>query len=306
MTRTLVALASSVVFAVAVSAQTIDAKLSGLDGTDAAEYFALAEALHRSVPKDSNAAERAVRLYVLAYEIARERSRGGPGRAAEGFSIPASACLAIADLEPSEQRRRWLRALAERLDGRYARPPWNEPVDAPEERRARLRLAEAVGHVLAGRSRTALNRLDEPAVALAAARFAAALDSSSTPASYERLLQLAEEFRSPPCNGNRFEQTGRGNLRNTQLCPETRGDPGPSITLGERVDYLRFESLVLDATPRSWVGELATGVPPPLLDPDPDELAPTYGIDPAERLYRGGIWTRGSQPAADPPREPDP
>lgn len=260
-------------------------RLKSLTPDDPTGYFLLAEEVVGEPEPSESDVELARRLLVLSFELSE---------AGTSTSLPVrgAACLALASLEPSDARRRWLRALAERVDARYQAPAWRQHAAAADALGARAMLAEAVGEVRAGRGRFAIETMEEPEIARVLEQTGPILNGFGGGASVERLLALARAYDTPECGGRRAIPEGGPARRRFILCPENEGNPGPQLTTAEYLAYLRFEALLLEAEPDSWAAELTGGGRAPLRDPEPDELAPLFGVDPSRSLWRDGGWVR--------------
>lgn len=257
-------------------------RLGALEPAEPEGYLRLGEDIAAlSEDGDTRMRDIARRLFVLAFVHGDDDS---------DVPVRPAACYALAALEDSSDRRRWLRALAERVDTRYAAPAWRDRERGSGSIEDRVALAEAVGQVRAGRGRSAMDVMDRPEIAGLLERVAPVLDSAGGGASVRRLRTLAQRFDVPECGGRRAIPEGPPSRRNYVLCPENEGNPGPTLQREELVAYLRFEAVLLESSPDSWAVELAAGDRPPLRDPEPEELAPLYGVDPARSLWRDGRW----------------
>jgi len=266
-------------------------RLESLSPTDPMGYFLLAEDISGNA-KDVGEILLARRLFVLSFVLA-EKYQSHP-EAAE-FPIRASACLALANLETSEDRKRWLRALAGRIDRRYAEQRW-DAADAPDQAdESAFLLAEAVGLMLSGDGSLARDRLDDPRVHALLEQTRDILDRPGNEASSAAILREAQIWPCPECGNARGvpDRSEGGQVR--RLCSTCRGNPGPVISREAHIDYLGYQSLLLHGTQKSWAAELAVGLGRPILDPEPSEIAPTMGVDPTKVYYRAGNWLDQSE-----------
>ncbi len=266
-------------------------RLESLSPTDPIGYILLAEDVSGSA-KDVGEILLARRLFVLAFVLAEK----DPSQAeAAEFPIRASACLALADLETSEDRKRWLRALAGRIDRRYAGQRW-DAADAPHQAdESAFLLAEAVGLMLSGDGSLARERLDDPRVLALLEQTRDILDRPGNEASSAAILREAQIWPCPECGNARGvpDRSEGGQVR--RLCSTCRGNPGPVISREALIAYLGYQSLLLHGTQKSWAAELAVGLGRPILDPEPSEIAPTMGVDPTKVYYRAGKWLDQSE-----------
>lgn len=246
-------------------------------------YFLLAEELIAEPDPARSDINLARQLLVLAFA---HSSSGG----ASAYPIRGSACLALASIETSPDRQRWLRALAQRVDARYEIPAWKKQSESSTDSVPRAIFAEAIGEIRAGRGRFALQSLEQPEVDQVVESTAASLASFGAGASLSRLRELAERYETPGCGGRRAIPEGAGARRRYVLCPENDGNPGPRLSTAEYLAYVRFEAVLLSAEPDSWAAELGSGDRAPLRDPEPEELAPLYGVDPGASIWRDGRW----------------
>lgn len=261
-------------------------RLEALSPTDPAGYFLLAEEIAgeaRGV-EDTRLAQH---LYVLALVL--DQKRGSPDPKA-AFPIAASACLGLADLDLSKDRKRWLYALAGRLDSRYAQRRWDGEPSADQPGEAALLLSEAIGLTLSGDGSLARQRLDDPRVRALLEQTRDLLDRPGGHASSAAFQREALVWPCPECANARSVPDRALGGQSQRFCSTCRGNPGPVISHEALVDYLRYQSLLLRGTQKSWSATLAVGLGRPLLDPEPSEVAPALGVDPARVHYRGGRW----------------
>jgi len=261
-------------------------RLEALSPTDPLGYFLLAEEV-AGESKGIEDVRLAQRLYVLALVLDQRRPSRDPGAP---FPIAASACLGLADLEPSKDRKRWLLALAGRLDSRYAERRWDGEPSADQPTEAALLLSEAIGLVLSGDGSLARQRLDDPRVRTLLEQTRDLLDRTGSQASSAAFQREALVWPCPECGNARVVPDRAQGGQAVRFCSTCRGNPGPVISREALVDYLRYQSLLLRGTQKSWSATLAVGLGRPLLDPEPSEVAPALGVDPARVHNRGGRW----------------
>ncbi|HED54512.1 MAG TPA: hypothetical protein ENJ00_09990 [Phycisphaerales bacterium] len=281
----------AVIFASAVPAQPATLRfadrLERLAPDDPLAYFELAEDV-TDVAGGIEDTRLAQRLYVLALSLSLDNPRAD--REA-GFPIAASSCLGLAALERSDDRQRWLRALAGRLDARYAIRRWDVPERSDQNHEVPLLAAEAIGLVLSGDGALARDRLDDPRVAALLDRTRDVLDRPGTKASLTALMQEAQIWPCPECGNVRAVPDRNEGGRARRLCSTCRGNPGPVLDDQSFAAYISYQSVLLQGVQHSWSAELAVGGGKPLIDPEPEEVAPAYEIDPAKVYFRFGQWT---------------
>jgi len=261
-------------------------RLEALAPADPAGYYLLAEDIASSAQKNEDVI-LARRLFVLAFVLAE---RGTTQDNPAAFPIRASACIALAHLETSEDRKRWLRALAGRIDRRYAGPRWDAADGSTQADETTLLLAEAVGLMLSGDGSLARERLDDPRVIALLDQTRDILDRPGNEASSAAIKREVQIWPCPECGNARGvpDRSEGGQVR--RLCSTCRGNPGPVISRAAHISYLGYQSLLLQGTQKSWAAELAVGLGRPILDPEPSEIAPNMGVDPTKVYFRTGRW----------------
>lgn len=264
--------------------------LEALTPATPAAYFELGE---RIADRRLSAVELelARTLFVLAHELDRRSPKP------DGWA--AASLLALADLEPLARDRRWLIALAEQADPAPGRAPVRDAKPPPLE--PAFLAATVLGLVRSGDGRAALRLLERPDVR----RLLVSYERLLSPLGYAGgLAQLEAEARRWPCSscGNtRFIRVAQpGGRVDTRLCPLCKGNPGPAISPEHAAAQWRFESRLLRGIHRSWSAQVIADAGVPLRDPDPDELAAVYRVDPAAVFFRQGRWT--ADPDAPPPQ----
>jgi len=265
-------------------------RLGRLTPSDPIGYFELAEEV-TDVAGGIEDTMLARRLYVLSLTLSLTRPEAD--RKA-GFPIAASSCLGLAALERSDERRRWLQALAGRLDARYAVRRWDVPATQDQSTEVPLLAAEAVGLVLSGDGTLARDRLEDPRVHALLDRTRDVLDRPDTKASLTALEQEAQIWPCPECGNARAVPDRNAGGRARRLCSTCRGNPGPVLEDQTFAAYIAYQSVLLQGVQRSWSAELAVGGGKPLIDPEPGEVAPVFEIDPSEVYFRFGRWSSTS------------
>ena len=265
-------------------------QLESLAPSDPKGYFLLAEDI-AGQSRGVEDVQLARRLYVLAFVLAQKGRAIDPDNP-EGsdFPIAASACLGLADLESTEDRKRWLWALAGRLDERYAARRWDSSNQSDTPNEAALLLSEAIGLALSGDGSLARERFDDPRVITLLEQTRDLLDRPGNEASSSAIRRDAEVWPCPECGNARGvpDRSEGGQVR--RLCSTCRGNPGPVISRDAFVAYLAYQSALLHGTQKSWSAELVVGRGRTLLDPEPSEVAPSMGVDPTKVHYRDGKW----------------
>lgn len=263
----------------------LESKLEALSPGDPAAYFRLAEDVADQA-RDVESVQLARRLYVLAFMLADQSQSDTDAE----FPIAASACVGLAALERTEDRKRWLLSLAGRLDERYAKRRWDTMSDDEQASEAALLLSEAIGLVLSGDGSLARERFDDPRVTKLLEETRDILNRPGSGASSTGIQREAEIWPCPECGNARGvpDRSEGGQVR--RFCSTCRGNPGPVITRETLVAYLSYQSLLLHGTQRSWSAELAVNQGRPLLDPQPSEVPVNMGVNPTKVHYRDGQW----------------
>ena len=264
----------------------LDQRLASLMPSDPMAYFELAEEL--AIEADDIAATQlAQHLYVLSFELART---GGNNR------LAASACLGLAELSRLDRERRWLLALAGIVDpargNRVGRGRSADGATLPTfDAATGLRAAEVLGEVRAGNGRQASELLESDATRRVLERYSVLLGRPGGGSSMNRIESHARDWPDNRCFGQRVvKERSTGQEVVIDRCPHCGGNPGPDLSIVELVGHLRFESHLLNGVQRSWSAQLWADGGAPLRDPEPDDLAPAFRIDPAKAEYRGGEW----------------
>lgn len=270
--------------------ESYESRLESLTPSNPIAYFRLAEEVASS-GGTADEQQLARRLYAIAFALTSDESSIKDSE----FPIAASACLGLADLERSTSRKRWLLALAGRIDPRYATRSWDASEQANPSNEAALLLAEAIGLSLSGDGSLARERFDDPRVAALLEETRGILDRPGTGASSTLIKREAQIWPCPECGNARAvpDRSEGGQVR--RLCSTCRGNPGPVISRDTFVAYLAYQAVILHGTQRSWSADLAVNQGQPLLDPQPEEVAVYVGIDPTKVYYRKGRWLDWSE-----------
>jgi hypothetical protein len=245
-------------------------------------YFRLGEEVvaRASQPADVRLARE---LFVLAYELDR-RTGGRSG-------LMGASCIALADIAPLRQDRRWLLAMARSTDARYT------PAGVATGRHAAATLAPgaasaatALGQTRSGDGAAARQALANPDVLEVLRGYDAALAGGGR-GGVERILRMAEAWPCPECRNARVIKLPGSNPARYRVCGTCEGNPGPKLSREELLTLLRVESWILDGEQKTWAAQIAADEGAPLHDPEPAELAPVLGVDASKVYWRGGGWS---------------
>lgn len=270
-------------------------RLRALKPSDPEAYFKLAEEVSDK-GDDAGTRRLATRLFVLAYEL--DRQRGGVP------TLAASSCLGLIPVASAERDRRWLSAIARLLDSRHASLRWIDQERPTEPESAYYKAATVLGNIRAGRGDSARMLLQDPQVLGVLERFDRTMVRLGVK-SFSELQRAAEHWPCKECGNERFIKRGnRG--QDIRLCPICNGSPGPALDISGLLSHLRMESLLLQGSQRSWAAQLSVDNGAPLIDPDPDAVAETFNIDPTLVLYRDGKWVADPNAPAKPKKQPKP
>lgn len=261
-------------------------RLEALAPSNPLGYFLLAEEIANVARRNEDVA-LARRLYVLSIVLSKDKPQ--VDRSA-GFPVSASASIGLASLETIESRRRWLIALAGRLDERYAARRWDVPESESGSDTAGFLLSEAIGLTLSGDGSLARERFEDPRVIALLETTRDGLNGPTSKASATAIRREAEVWPCPECANVRIvaDRSEGGSAR--RICSTCRGNPGPVVDKQTFIDYLAFQSALLKGVQNSWSAELAVGGLAPLRDPDVSEIAPTMNVDPDLVYYRNRQW----------------
>ncbi|MBL0927773.1 MAG: hypothetical protein IBJ11_08990 [Phycisphaerales bacterium] len=264
-------------------------RLAALRPSEPMGYFNLAEEV--AYEYTAEPPRRLARtLYILAFETDRRlrETAAAPSHPALG----PSAALALADLSPDADERRWLRSLAHAMGGPADTPPPPATSQAPRD------LALALNRFRAGDARGVREQL------LRQGRPGAGRDlllASGLPAADvdELIAEIAASAPGaacPRCRNERFVRGKPGDAEAIELCPVCKGNPGPGLRADRLASTLRAEGLLIGLRPQSWAAQTFLDGGRPLRDADPDDLAAAFGVDPLATVWKPGAgdWTTGS------------
>ncbi|MBL9030863.1 MAG: hypothetical protein JNM80_04050 [Phycisphaerae bacterium] len=226
----------------------------------------------------------AQRLYVLAFEL--DRVKGRPG------AVAASAVVGLADpvLEPVASRRTWLLAIAGGISAQYAAADWNLAAEGVPSDEVAYRAATLLGRLRAGEGRDARKMMEDPQVAAVLRRYERAIGTTGMTGALTRLDRYMQNWPCKECRNDRFVLRVSDRGAEVRLCPTCRGNPGPVLSEEELIGQLRFEDSLLSGIHDSWAAQTTVDQAAPLRDPDPEAVAPAYGVDAREAWYRKGKW----------------
>jgi hypothetical protein len=283
--------------------ETLRPRLEALTPANPEGYYLLGEEVADQAT-DPESRQLAEQLYVLAFDLSAGRDR--PGHAA----LQASVCVALADLVKVDHDRRWLIALARTLDPRRVPPEWLARQAPATTDSAAYQVATVMGLVRSGDGGTARQLLQRPEVKAAFEAYDRLMVNIGITGGASGIIREADRWPCPECQNERIIKKG-----NTEphLCSRCQGDPGPALSGAEFIAQLRFESLILQGSQRSWAAQVASDSGAPLMDPDAGGLAAAFDVDPTLSLFRGGRWVidpnapprpKPALPAPPPPKPP--
>ncbi len=283
----------------------IDERLAALSPERPIDYFLLAEEVAAEV-QDRDGRDLARRLYVLAFELDR--------KSAKPANLGPSVCLGLVPLAGPQGEKRWLRALALRLQPAPAAAEGaGTPAPRPEAKevssQVALQLATALGYVRSGEGGRARRLLARAGVREVLESYEEVLAGRGEVNPIQRIERYIDQW-SPSCKecgGRHVISRGTGSSQSTILCPTCGGLPGPKLTEAELLGHLRMESALLRGIHRLWSAQLLADDAQPLRDPEPDDLSLTYRIDTDASVYRNGKWVKPeTRPGETKPSEAKP
>jgi hypothetical protein len=266
----------------AVIPSEVSGKLAKLRPEEPEGYYLLAEELADGAEEDPQKVLPRT-LFVLAFELDRKRPQGGP--------LAASSAIGLAKIERLERDRRWLAALAGTIDRRYASQDWNVAAAPSLSDELALKAATVLGLARAGEGREARRILDQPGVLDVLKRYERAIGTTGETGALSRLDKYIQQWPCSECGNERVVRRMGDRGPELRLCPICRGNPGPVMGDEEFLAQLRFEAALLSGIQRSWAAQIIVDQGAPLRDPDPEQLAPYYGVDPARPYWRNGAWS---------------
>lgn len=268
-----------------------EARLAALTPDDPRGYFELGEEV-ADTATTVREVSLARTLYVLTFEL---------DRAAQNKQrLAGPACVALAALPGMSRERSWLLAMAGTVDRRYAMLASGESGADPERSlspQTALDASTLLGYYRAGYSSAAERLLEKPEVRHALDVYERMLRPFGVRGEVDRIERELALWPCRECRNERFVRYGNSTPPEYRRCPACKGHPGPTLSTDEVVAQLRFESRVLRGIHTSWAAQLVVDENAPLRDPDPQELAPTFDVDPAKCVWRKGAWT--AKPASE-------
>ena len=291
--------ASSPAWLVDLSARISDleSRMRSLDPVDEASAnraeraFLLAEDV-ASVTRSPEGMDLARTLYLHAYAWA-----GVPGATGSVPSdrLRAAAVLGMVELETVASTRRWLTGIARALDASLQTRDWTRPVQATRVDPARYDAARVLGLVRAGRGDSAASLLNLATVRDILAREGSIVYGLS--GSGNLLGTLDREAAIWPCTRCRNARIVRlDESQNVVVCPACLGNPGPELSLSERIGWLSLESRLLERSQLSWAAQLAADLGEPLREPDADSLLARMKYNPAATQWTGRAFEVPTDP----------
>lgn len=269
-------------------------RLEGLNPNRPIDYFLLAEEISDSRPTGPML-QIARDLCVLAFTLWRSDA----AHRQSDPTLGASALLLLAWLAGDPGQERWLIALAAGFDPQgLVRTPALSAVGAAaatDPGAVVLDLIEALELLRGGDGRRALRLLNKPEVFGLLLKHERLLSPAGLTGEADRLKRLAGEW--PVCQECRNRRAVKGS-EGIRLCPTCAGDPGPPLSAIDVYYQLRLEAVLLEGSQSSWVAQTLVDQGRPLRDLDPEEIAPTFGVDPGKPVWRKLTWTgdRNSPP----------
>lgn len=260
-------------------------RLEQLSPSDPMGYLLLGEDVmaRAESPEDFTLART---LLVLAFELDRQIT--------DGRQVGGSALLALADLSPVENERRWLRATARRIDPRYTPPAWLKSREGAVDPAVGYAAATALGLIRKGDGIGARQLLASPDVVAAIRRYDPVLAATGI-AGVSALVREADRWPCPECLNNRAVRSSGGAPGEMRICSTCRGDPGMVLNQDQLLAVLRVEASLLGDNPRRGA-VLSIDSFSPFIDPDPAEIPRWFRVDAARTLWRGGSWIAPGAP----------
>lgn len=273
-------------------------RLEALRPSDPEGYFTLAEEVADAAPGDLASRQIAARLYIIAMNLDLVRNPTRP-------ALAASACIALADLDPNAAESTWLLALAQRLDPRQSRPQWLTPPASAAPDSVQFRIATAIGMIRTGDGIQAKRILSDRAVEPSFRALDRLLRRTST-LSVRDLLREASRWPCPECANQRVVRRPGVAPPEYRVCATCGGTPGPDLSTPQLIEHLRIESYLLDVGQRSWGAQTLVDGGVPIVDPEPDSVAKAFAVNPRQTLFRNGEWVAPAGDAPPSPRAPTP
>lgn len=257
-------------------------RLEALSPADPEGYYLLGEEIAADAT-DPVLRRLSEQLFVLAFVLDREQ----PGR----DTLAASSCVALAGKAGGDQRRRWLLAVARKLDSRQGGAPWLQQSGVTTQDSAAYQVATLLGYIRAGQGAQARQMLSRPEIRTAIQTYDRMLTMAGISATLTGLERQAVSWPCPECSNQRVVRKPGGVPNEYRVCPTCEGSPGPRLSEKELLNQLRLESWLLQGTTTTWAAQLWMDFGEPLLDPEPGDVPVAFGVDPRRVLWRHGEWT---------------
>lgn len=278
--------------------QRLRARLEALHPADPRQYYLLGEEVadEAQSPRDQRLA---ITLFVLAGMLADARGDA---------DTAAAACIALADTTRADKDRRWLVGLARRLDPRRVLPMWAPGAASGPTGTTAYQIAVLLGCIRSGEGPAARALLGRSDVAEELSRYDRLLSRLGLIGGVSSIRREADRWPCPECGNLRILKRGRLPSDNDpRRCPNCAGNPGPLLDDKALLAHLRFESLLLQGSQRSWAAQVVTDGGAPLIDPDISSLPEVFRVDPLLVLWRDGVWVADpNAPAPGRPPSPQP
>lgn len=254
--------------------RALERRLAQLDPDEPMMYFELAEEVVSSFAGEGYRLAR--QLYALAYAL--------DARSGDRLDLAPSTALALAEITPDAQERRWLLTMARTLTRANA-----GRVDEIEVPRERLLCAEILSIHRGGefqRLRPMLRRVE-----LEETLRGVGMERSDA----QRLVAMVENSAENQRDEPRTDPRSRSDDALSPH-PSNGGNPGPTLSAEEFALSLRAELLLVGGEPGSWGADLVTHDGAPARDLDPGELLSITGVSADRPVWRAGAegWRDGA------------
>jgi len=269
-------------------------RLIALRPDDAKAYLLLGEEVADQATTSGDQ-RLALDLLARAFEAARVL----PGAA----QIAAGASLALTEIQRTERDKSFLRAMARLIDPVNSEPMWLRKAGPTSADAPPYQIALVLGYVRVGEGSLAKAALAKPEVRQSLLAIEPLLRKSGWGGGVNGLMREAGKWPCPECLNKRVvRRTGAGvgganapeNKVEYKACPICNGKPGPQLTVNELLSQLRFESVLLQGSQRSWAAQITADDGAPLVDPDPAGLCQRFNVDAARMYWRNGRWVRNA------------
>lgn len=250
-------------------------RLEALSPGDPETYLLLGEeVLDRAGDEDER--RLAIDLLVRAFDLARAHDAGSP--------IATSACLALVDARSVRADRQKLRSLAGALAPRRndAQRTTTLNVESPE-------YLTSTGLTLTrtGMGFHAKSVFRKPEAAELLESMDGLLQRFGIASGADGVAREIRRWPCPVCSNQRIVKTRDGRAA---LCPHCDGEPGPKLSPGELLSYLRAEFWLVRDSKQPWSLQmlLDDGLPAQLVDPT--IVARMFRVDSSRAYFRQSAW----------------